>query len=122
MEILIVMPDFQAAEDIRQQIIDRGHHVIMAGTIQDAMDISSRQQFDLSFIHLCLPDGDGFGLIKYMKKSFPKIRIVAMTGSNSRLLELSARKLGIIYYMVEPVDAREAGYIVNHLSKKVSNF
>lgn len=122
MEILVVMPDHQAAENIRHRISERGHHVMMAGTIKDAKDISSRRQFDLSFIHLCLPDGDGRDLIKHMKACFPKIRIVAMTDSNSRLLELSARKLGIIYYMVEPVEAREAGYIVDHLSKKVSNF
>ncbi len=122
MEILVVMPDHQAAENIRQRIRERGHHVMMVGTIKDAKDITSRQQFDLSFIHLWLPDGDGLALIKHMKKSYPEIRIVAMTDSNSRLLEFSVRKLGIIYYMVEPFEARETGYIVDHLSKKASNF
>ncbi len=122
MEILVVMPDYQAAENIQQHISECGHHVMLAGTIKDAKDISSRQQFDLSFIHLCLPDGDGLELIKHMKKCFPEIRIVAMTDSNSRLQELTARKLGIIYYMVEPFEARETGYIADHLSRKVSNF
>lgn len=122
MEILVVMPDQQAAENIRQRISERGHHVLLAGTIKDAVDITSHQQFDLSFIHLCLPDGDGLELIKQMKRYFPEIHIVAMTDANSRLQELSARKLGIIYYMVEPFDAVEAGSIVDHLSKKVSNF
>ncbi|MDA3894836.1 MAG: response regulator [Desulfobacteraceae bacterium] len=122
MEILVVMPDHKAAENIQQRISEHGHHVMLAGTIKDAKAISSCQQFDLSFIHLCLPDGDGLELIKHMKKCFPEIRIVAMTDSNSRLQELSARKLGIIYYMVEPFEARETGYIADHLSRKVSNF
>ena len=122
MEILIVMPDQQMAENLRQRISERGHHVMLAGTVKDAVDIISRNQFELSFIHLCLPDGDGRELIKHVKTCFPEIRIVAMTDSNSRLLELSARKLGIIYYMVEPFEARETDFIVDHLSKKVSNF
>ena len=122
MEILVVMPNRQTAENIQQRINKNGHHVMLAETIKDAEDISSRQQFDLSFIHLCLPDGDGLELIKHMKKCFPDIRIVAMTDSNSRLLELSVRKLGIIYYMVEPIEALETGYIVDHLSTKISNY
>jgi len=122
MEILVVIPDQQAAENIRRHINGCGHHVMLAGTIKDAVDITSRQQFDLSFIHLNLPDGDGLELVKYMKKKFPEIRIVAMTDSNSRPLELSARKLGVIYYMVEPFEAREVSYITDHLSKKASNF
>lgn len=122
MEILVVMPDHQAAENIQQRISEHGHHVMLAGTIKDAKDISSCQHFDLSFIHLCLPDGDGLELIKHMKKCFSGIHIVAMTHFNSRLQELSARKQGIIYYMVEPFEAREAVYIADHLSKKASNF
>ena len=122
MEILVVMPNAQDAEKIWQRISERGHHVMLAGTIKDAVDIISRKQFELSFIHLCLPDGDGRELIKHIKKCFPEIHIVAMTDSNSRLLELSTRKLGIIYYMVEPFEARETDFIVDHLSKKVSNF
>ena len=122
MEILVVISDQKTAETLRQRICDHGHHAMLAGTIQDAVDIVSRRQFELSFIHLCLPDGDGRDLIKYVKTCFPEMLIVAMTDSNSRQLELSARKLGIIYYMVEPFAPAETDVIIDHLSKKASNY
>ncbi len=106
---------------IRRRICDCGHHAMLAGTIKDAVDLVSRQQFQLSFIHLCLPDGDGRDLIVHIKARFPEMHIVAVTDSNSRLLELSARKLGIIYYMVEPFAPPEIDVIVDHLSKKACN-
>ncbi len=122
MEILVVISDQETADTMRQRICDHGHHAMLAGTIQDAVDIASRTQFELSFIHLCMPDGDGRDLIKYMKTCFPEMPIVAMTDSNSRLLELSARQLGIIYYMVEPFGPAEPEVIIDHLSKKASNY
>lgn len=118
MEILVVMPDETAARRIFQRLQERGHTLMMAGTIAGAVDRISRQAVDLSFIHLCLPDGSGLELIARMRKWFPEIPVVAMTDSNSRLLEFSARKLGVIYYMVEPFETEEIETLVHHLSKK----
>lgn len=118
MEILVVMPDETSAERIFKGIREQGHTVMLTGTIAGAVDRISRHPVDLSFIHLCLPGGKGLALIGHMKKCFPEIPVVAMTNSNSRLLEFSARKLGVIYYMVEPFESDEIETIVNHLSRK----
>ena len=74
--------------------------------------------FDLVLRDIFLPDINGVELIQKLKEVWPKIRIITMTGHNSRELEMEVRKQGIIYYMIKPVNIQNLKEIVDHIHKK----
>jgi len=67
-----------------------------------------------------------FHLLKFRnsqrKAIRPEIRIVTLTGYNSRELEMKIRKQGIIYYMIKPIDTKILKALVDHISQKYLNF
>ncbi len=57
-------------------------------------------------------------MIPQFKELWPDIGIVAMTGYNTRELELKVRNQGINYYMIKPFKLEEVIGIMDHISKK----
>ena len=58
-------------------------------------------------------------MIPQFKELRPGIGIVAMTGHNSRELELKVRNFKISYYMIKPFRGEEIEEVLNHISKKM---
>ena len=121
MNILVAMPDRKIDREIRENVCSAGHVVLAAATAKEALSLVSCRDFGLAFVHLGLPGGDGRALIFEIKRRCPDVPVVAMAASNTRNLELSVRNLGVIYYMLEPFDAHEMAYIVEHLASRTPN-
>jgi DNA-binding response OmpR family regulator len=120
MKILIVEHEERDIAFLRRPLKRWGHGVEIADSIKHAEKVTNRKGFDLIFLDLHLPDGSGFGLIPKLKRSMGEPSIIAMTDTdtNSRDLELEARRQGVIYYMLKPIDEKAMEAIVRHLSRK----
>ena len=119
MKVLVVEDDIEISRWISKHIKGWGHQVATVTTVKEATDVANRHIFDLVFLALHLPDSNGFELIPRLKRAWPEARIVAMTDINSRELELKARKNGVIYYMLKPIDKKSMKNIVKYVSEKV---
>jgi DNA-binding NtrC family response regulator len=118
MDILIVEDDASVAEIAQEALESWGHNVERSGTGKSALDKVKKKMYDLVLLDIFLPDIKGYELIPKFKKEWPEIRIITMTGYNSRELEMEVRKQGIIYYMIKPFDAMVLKEIVDHIAKK----
>jgi two-component system NtrC family response regulator/two-component system response regulator HydG len=67
---------------------------------------------------MSLPDMSAQDLIIKLKESKPDIGIVTMTDANSSGQEKEIRTLGIVYYMIKPVDEKVLKEILDHISNK----
>ncbi len=80
MEILIVDDN----EDITTLLSDivrmENHKVTVAGTGNEAKACIERQQFDLAFCDITLPDISGWEVIKYLNQCAPDTSIVIISG------------------------------------------
>lgn len=121
MKVLIVDGDVQNLEILSKLIQGFGHLVHEARTIQEATAVADLKVFDLVFIDLDLPDGNGFRLIPRLKRAWPETRIVTMTGSNTRDQELEARGQGVIYHLLWPDDENKIKSILTHISGKLNH-
>ncbi len=107
--------------EYRRRISEKlGHRVERAGTGKDALKIAGSSNFDLVLLDIFLPDIKGYELIPELKKIWLEPKIIAVTGSNSRELELKVRNQGVIYYMIKPVDIKYLETIINYISDKQS--
>ena len=121
MEVLIVDGDVQNFKTLSKLVQGFGHPVHQARTIQEATAVADLRVFDLVFIDLNLPDGNGFRLIPRLKRAWPETRIITMTGSNSRDQELEARGQGVIYHLLRPDDEDIIKSILTHISGKLNH-
>ncbi len=118
MKILVIEDDRDVSEHIEELIKEWGHSIEMAGTGKAGLAIFKQGGFDLVLLDIFLPDVKGYELIPDFKAIDPGVNIVAMTGHNSRELELKVRTQGVIFYMVKPWEISVLKSIVDHISSK----
>lgn len=118
MNILTIEDDAAVAETLREIIESWGHSVETSKSGKNALQKVIKKMFDLVLLDIFLPDINGVELIQKLKDVWPEIRIVTMTGHNSRELEMEVRSQGIIYYMIKPVNIKNLKEIVDHIHKK----
>jgi DNA-binding response OmpR family regulator len=118
MKILIIEDEREVSIFIAKLIESWGHSVESAGTGKEGLCIFKQGGFDLILLDIFLPDIKGYELIPDFKTINIDVNIVAMTGHNSRELELKVRAQGIIYYMVKPWEIHVLKSIVDYISGK----
>jgi len=65
-----------------------------------------------------LPDCKGYDLIPKFKSINPDVKVITMTGHNSRKLEQKVRNQGILYYMVKPIETKNLKLLLDHMKIK----
>jgi DNA-binding response OmpR family regulator len=119
MNILLVEDDISVAKVIRENIEVWNYRVETAYTGQEALKKVRKKGFDLMLLDILLPDCKGSELIPKFREAQPDMRIVTITGYNTREMELEVRQQGVLYYMVKPFRTKEMKMILDHVSKQL---
>ncbi|MDM8535280.1 response regulator [Desulfobacterales bacterium HSG17] len=120
MNILIVDDDVSVSRFIKKLFIKWGHSVEIADSGRDALKKFAKNGFEMVLLDIFLPDVKGYELIPKFRKQCPDTSIVAMTGYNTRELELKIRKKGVLFYMSKPVETGDLKSVVDFISAKNS--
>ncbi len=120
MEILLVKADSDYSEQMKERMKQCGHHLDVAESCSEAINLSSSNEYALVFVDLDQARKNGNDVIGKLRAHRPDCRIVGMTKENSRSLELSARRQGVIFYMVQPADDKYAETIVQYVSDQIN--
>jgi DNA-binding response OmpR family regulator len=54
-----------------------------------------------------MPDMDGFTVLKELKKVEPQAKVMMITGRDAKESQVKAKSLGVIDYIVKPLDLKE---------------
>lgn len=100
--ILVVDDESTITDALQLLLSDNGYDVIVASTAKEAETLLARRWFDLVFLDLCLPDGDGIDLLKHIKHTAPEVEVVLMTAHGSLEITIEAIKRGAFYYVEKP--------------------
>ena len=87
-----------------------GYRVSLASDGQEALEMMSREEFDLIITDLIMPNKDGIGMIIDLKKEFPEVKIIAMSGGGLNRPEgylRGAHKLGAAYTLSKPLNRND---------------
>lgn len=80
--------------------------------------LSGNTFFNIAFLDLKLPDGNGLDLITGLKKKFKNIQIIVMTGYGTIDLAVEATKKGAFHFITKPFNN---GEILNLSEKALSH-
>ena len=118
MNILIAENEFTTADAIQSLVENMGHSTSWACTGPEALISIEKKPCELLILSAQLRDADITHLLPALRRHHPDLPVVALTSRNSLSLEQQVRKLGVIYYLIKPLNTEELGSIVSHVSTK----
>jgi DNA-binding NtrC family response regulator len=97
--------DFVRTMAERMEMREVGSEVALNG--RQALQMLEQEIPDVMVLDLRMPGIDGMEVLRRVKKSYPQIEVIIMTGHGSDADEEEARRLGAFDYLRKPVDIND---------------
>ncbi len=108
--ILIIDDEPQIRSMLRLMLERDGYEVVEAPDGIEGIRAYRQKPTDLIITDLIMPNKDGIGMIIELKKEFPDVKIIAMSGGGLNKPEgylQGAQKLGAACTLTKPIDREE---------------
>ncbi len=108
--------DFVKTLAERMQMRDLDSDVAFSG--EAALQIVEDQIPDVMVLDLKMPGIDGLEVLRRVRKAYPQVQVVMLTGHGSEKDEAEARRLGAFAYLQKPVDIEKLIITLKNAYKK----
>jgi len=122
--ILIIDDEPQIRSMLKLMLERDGYEVAEAPDGIEGIRIYRRNPADLIITDLIMPNKDGIGMIIDLKKEFPNVKIIAMSGGGLNKPEgylKGAKKLGAACTLTKPIDRDEMLRAIKNVLKSPSS-
>ena len=119
LQILLVEDDPLLRKSVYERLSGWGHCVAACETLAEATELLEKQSFDLAFIDMRLPDGDGLKFLHEKKPLHSDTVMVTMTAYADVTTAVAAIKCGAYDYLPKPFEEEELEKIVRNVSEKL---
>ena len=111
--ILTVDDDPIILESLCEFLRLEGYHADGAPNADRALELLAEEQFNLVLSDVNLPEGDGLELLQIIKKRFPSVVVILITGYGSISKAVDAIKLGAHDYLTKPIIDDELRLVID---------
>ncbi len=101
-KIIVLEDDLIVRKNLEQQLRQRRYDVASAQNIAEAQELLGKDNFDLIFVDIRLPDGEGTDLLKEIQTRAFKPLVVMITGFGSVENAVSCMRDGAFDYIIKP--------------------
>ena len=108
-KIIVLEDDPIVRRNLEQQLRNRRYDVAAVETIAEAQEYLNRDNFDLIFLDVRLPDGDGTDLLKAIQLRPQKPLMVVISGFGTIENAVDCMKNGAFDYMIKPFSSEQLG-------------
>jgi two-component system response regulator RegA len=105
--LLLVDDDDTFRERLALAMSRRGYAVQTARHAEDALNQARDFRPEAAVIDLKMPGPSGLVAVQKLRESFPRARLVVLTGYGSIATALEAVRLGADHYLTKPADANQ---------------
>ena len=117
-KIIVVEDDLIVRRNLEQQLRQQRYEVAASGTLAGVRELMERDTFDLIFLDVRLPDGEGTDLLRELQSHPQKPLVVIVTGFGSVESAVDCMRNGAFDYMLKPFSSDQLQVIL----KKAENF
>lgn len=111
MALILIIDDEPQIRSMLKLMLERdGYEVAEAPDGIEGIKVYRQKPADLIITDLIMPNKDGIGMIIDLKKEFPNVKIIAMSGGGLNKPEgylRGAKKLGAACTLTKPIDRDE---------------
>ena len=119
-KILIVDDDPIILNSLCEYLRMEGYEVLGAADGAAALNILAQGGFNLVLSDVNIPDSDGFDLLRIVKKRFPEVGVILVTGYGSISRAVEAIKLGAYDYLTKPIIDDELRMVIDRALQQQS--
>lgn len=105
--LLIVDDEEEFLEPIVTRLKRRGIDCLAVTSGEDALSVLLQRQFDVAIVDVKMPKMDGIELLRRLRKDYPNMPVILLTGHASVELGIEGMELGAFDYLLKPVDIDE---------------
>src|SRR5277367_5045369 len=117
-KIIVLEDDMIVRKNLEQLLRQQRYEVASTGTISGAHELLAKDTFDLIFLDVRLPDGEGTDLLRELQTRPQKPLVVMVTGFGSVESAVECMRNGAFDYMLKPFSADQLQVTL----KKAENF
>ncbi|MSU63807.1 MAG: sigma-54-dependent Fis family transcriptional regulator [Pedosphaera sp.] len=111
-KIVVVEDDQIVRKYLEQQLRNRRYDVASVETIADASEVLSRDNFDLIFLDVRLPDGQGTDLLQELQSRPLKPLVVIMSSFGSVESAVACMREGAFDFLVKPFSSDQLEFVL----------
>jgi len=101
---LLVVDDDEAVRRIVAELLhEEGYEPVIAASAEEALELLSKNQFELVISDIKMPGADGLALLRNLRESHPETAVIMMTGFGQIESAVEALKLGASDYLTKPI-------------------
>ncbi len=103
---LMLVDDEQAfVETMSKRLDKRGYSVLRASSGSEALDrLKEARDLDVVVLDVKMPGMDGIQTLQEIKKAFPLVEVIMLTGHATVETAIEGMKLGAYDYLMKPCD------------------
>ena len=102
--ILIVDDEEHLRRALERSFRHEGYETRLASSGDEALALMQGEEVDLVITDLVMPGMDGMALVREIRGSHPKIKVIILTAYGSDESMTEAEALGVAYYLAKPFD------------------
>lgn len=118
LRILVVDDEAPVRETLAEMLVAVNHKVELAGSGQEAVQKMRTGNFDFVFTDLAMPEMDGWETARLIRKSWPDVRIVMVTGYGPTTTPPPGEEHLVDAIIGKPFDFAQVGSTLNTLNRK----
>jgi len=107
LRLLLVDDEIEFLEPVQARLTRRGIHCATAQSGEEALRALAGAAFDCAVVDVKMPGMDGLELLRRLRKEYPKMVVVLLTGHASVELGVQGLELGAFEYLLKPVELDE---------------
>ena len=103
-KVLLVDDEEEFVKSLAERLEMRDLNSDLAFDGEQALELVSNEVPDVIVLDLRMPGIDGMEVLRRVKKNYPQVQVVILTGHGSDKDEVKARELGAFAYLQKPVN------------------
>jgi len=106
-KVLIVDDEKDFVEMFSLRLETQGEKVSTAFSGKEALAVLEQKPIDVVILDIRMPGMDGIDTLKQIKKLYPNVEVILLTGHGSTETAVEGMKLGAFDYLMKPADFEE---------------
>src|SRR5437667_12847235 len=102
--ILVVDDEDALRMVLSNELSSSGYDVASAGDGDEAITMVQNKKFDFVLLDIKMPKVDGFEVLKFLKKHFPAVKVIMLTGFADLKNAIESKKHGAEDFVSKPYD------------------